>query len=215
MTASETTRIAVCIDLVCEIRGISIDLTDILNVTATRKANYLSYKHLFEKLLNIKKSLGVNEICIQLGLSEVKVDAEKILKFYQTTTGSSLNDLKHPQYATMSVFMACMKQKVRVSKQKFIPLSQLKPAQWNILEGQFEKILKINEGKTESSKTSKHIGKEYKMEVDDKEFGGVRKKINSDDQEEESYEHWKERVLKKAYEDLKRIKKEEIEYSSD
>lgn len=221
-TASDTTKVVVCIDLVSELRGIPLELTDLIQVAGVRKTNYISTRRLFENLLNINKVVGVKEICIQLGISEVQSEAEKILKIYQQTAEGDSNDLKHPQYAAMAVYMACKKLKVKASKQKLVPLSRLKPTQWTLLEKRFDKVLEVYEEQKTGTKKKRNkensVGEE--MEVDNQEeIGGTKKKNVNNNRanrdEEEDFEHWKARVLKKAYEDLKRMEEEGIECSSD
>lgn len=190
-------------------------------MAGVRKSNYISTKRLFENLLNINKVLGVKEICVQLGLSEVQSEAEKVLKKYQKATEINPNDLKHPQYATMAIYMACKKLKVKVSKQKLVPMSRLKPTQWTLLEKRFDKIIQpVEEPKTGVKKKRGKENGDEEMEVDDgkQEVGGVKKKIISKVKTEEAvedYETWKARMLKKAYEELDNMELGGIECPSD
>lgn len=193
-------------------------MSDLLRVSGVRKASYTNAKRVFEKLLNINKVLGVNEMCIQTGVSEVRSEAEKILKKYQEATHSDASDLQHPQYAAMSVYMACKKQKVKVSKQILVPLSRLKPAQWTMLEKAFEKALGIQNAPTttatiETGAKPKVRAKENVMPMDFEDDSESKKKLSGSKKgpQEESYEDWRARILQKAYADLERMKKQGIE----
>lgn len=151
---------------------------------------------MFETGLNINRTIGVNEVCVKLGVNEVKKEAQTILNRYSEQFGAGQN-LNLPQYAVMSVFLACKTLKVKPPKQKLVELSQLKPAQWTLLETQFGKVQKS------PKKTSEKVEAMQVDEVEEK-TDIIKRPVKV----EEDYETWKARILAKAYRDLKRQEKE-------
>lgn len=143
-TISDIGRTVICIDIATSNLAIDIiNLSELIKTSGLKKSLYVNTKRTFEKLLNINSTIGINEICVQLGLSEVKKLSAEILEKYKQyiNRGQILNeDLSHPQYAAMAVYFGCKKLKVKPPKQKLLPFSHLKPIQWTILEKEFEKV---------------------------------------------------------------------------
>ena len=160
---------------------------------------------MFEKLLDLNKLVGINDICIQLSLSQVSKKAEELLELYKKIIASEQSvdvDISHPQYAAMAVFMACKLCKQKVSKSKLIPFSNLRSTQWQHLEQRWEKFI------------AKHYNDamDNKLKISNTEHQGVQmdedcsKKLNKGEKsrtEVEDYETWKRRMLSMAQAKLK------------
>lgn len=147
------------------------------------------------KLLNLTKKMSINSVILKLGInnSNVEKNSKKILDSYAQQDPRA--DLDHPQYIVMSVYQACKFEKVKIQKKNLIPLSNLKPNQWTMLEKSWDKwvgdVVKVE--------------KENRMQeiVDDenvtKHRGGKQlKRKQQTEQEEEDYDVWKKRILESA-----------------
>lgn len=165
---------------------------------------------MLEKALDLNHNVGVNEICLKHGVSEAKkLATESLIKYqnYCSTTDKINDDFSHPQYAAVAVFCACKKLKVKVQKQKLVGESLLKPQQWKALEKRFEKVLEaeeVSKGKQSGSEVTKTKGASDEGKEPDKT---LKKRFLT--LENEDYEHWKTRILKKAYRDLELLQKQE------
>lgn len=164
---------------------------------------------MLEKSLDLNHKMGINEICLKLGVSEAKKLATEILNKYQNyccTTDKINDDFSHPQYASVAVFCACKKLKVKVQKQKLVSESLLKPQQWSALEKRFENVLETEMNNSKKMDLSKDIMEKSDEIRDGDHDKNLKKRLLS--LENEDYEHWKTRILKKAYRDLE-LKKQE------
>lgn len=156
---------------------------------------------MFEKLLDLNKLVGINDICVQLSLNQVNTKAEELLDLYRKVAVSEQSldvDVSHPQYAAMAIYMACKLCKQKVSKTKLVPFSNLRPAQWQQLEQRWESFL------------AKHyksgIDKKSKLQNTENQGVGVpngtdAKRNNNNmakGSEIEDYDKWKNRMLTMA-----------------
>lgn len=159
---------------------------------------------MFEKLLDLNKLVGVNDICIQLSLQEVKKKADELLELYLKVVASEQADIDdtHPQYASMAVFMACKLCQKKVSKTKIMSFSNLRPTQWQQLEQRWEKLIAKHYKNTMDNKL-KVDDNEDKIEVKDKSSEKNKGEIKKDRIEIEDYEKWKRRMLALAEAKLK------------
>lgn len=171
---------------------------------------------MFEKLLDLNKLVGVNDICIQLSLNQVNQKAEELLELYRkvmTAEQSSDIDVSHPQYAAMAVFMACKLSKQKVSKPKLMPFSNLRPAQWQQLEQRWEKFIAKHYNEAMDKKLQKQNSEEQKTGENNDDN---TKKTNGDKKtrpEIEDYEKWKKRMLAMAHAKLKELESGDSEVS--
>lgn len=209
-------KATICIDLASTLLGLPFDTETALKLSGLKKTAYANAKRTLEKILDINKIVGIAEICIQLGLSQVQRDATNLLEAYKRFAGGGGGveiDFTHPQYATMAVFQACKRQKVKPPKTKLVGFSHLKPAQWTLLEKNWEKFLtnaaaelKANKAK-QSSKT---------MEAETAEEVVLEKRANNGlkhglTEKIEPYGSWKKRMLEKAYRELKVLEMKALE----
>ncbi|XP_055599393.1 origin recognition complex subunit 6 [Uranotaenia lowii] len=196
-------RATICIDLASGLLGLPFDLETGLKMSGLKKTVYTNSKRTVEKILDISKVFGINEICVQLGLSQVKNEALVLLESYKRFVdgGNVALDLTHPQYATMAVFQACKRLKVKPPKTKLVPFSHLKPAQWALLEKNWEKFM-ASSALPDSSKTKKQPAVEQTF-IEPKEEVIVQAQKHSSVEAIEPYVSWKKRMLEKAYRELK------------
>lgn len=156
-----------------------------------------------EKLLELSKPVGVPEICIQLGLTEVQEASTLALNQFVENNKLRNIDTAHPQYAAMAVYQLCKIKKIRIQKNKFISISHLKPSQWTVLEKSWETWAKKNQGPGQelvapSTKDERSNKNDIPLEN-----GCVKDpKPKNDSDSTEEFHEWRERVLAKAFVDL-------------
>lgn len=206
-------KATICIDLASTLLGLPFDTETALKLSGLKKTAYANAKRTLEKILDINKIVGIAEICIQLGLSQVQRDATSLLEAYKRFAGGGSSveiDFTHPQYATMAVFQACKRQKVKPPKTKLVGYSHLKPAQWTLLEKNWEKFLaNAAELKARAKQSGKAVEVETVEEMVEKRTNnglkhGLTEKI-------EPYVSWKKRMLEKAYRELKVLELKALE----
>ncbi|KFB36510.1 hypothetical protein ZHAS_00003645 [Anopheles sinensis] len=197
-------KATICIDLASSLLGLPFDGEMALKLSGLRKTAYNNGRRTLEKILDVNKTIGINEICVQLGLSQVQKDACGLLEAYKRYAGGNSDiDFAHPQYAAMAVFQACKRQKVKPPKTKLVPFSHLKPAQWALLEKNWEQFL------TNSEQTSKNPAAQEKR-ASEKEATTEPKATSSgkhaSPEKIEPYSNWKKRMLEKAYRELEMLR---------
>lgn len=192
---NDLAKTVICIDLAATLLNQPIPEEDLKKSSGLRKADYNRARRTIETLLDLGRCTTINEICIQLGLNEVKTAALDVLSKYQQFVPG--DDLKHPQYAAMAVFMACKRLKMKPPKQKLTACSQLRAAQWNLLEKKFENMLEAVQ-----PVAKKQIEENMEVDIASDEEEDTEAASEEKRDEVEDYYVWKARVLKKAYEDL-------------
>ncbi|CAG9764770.1 unnamed protein product [Ceutorhynchus assimilis] len=181
-----------CLDLACLSLGNGFDKEAALILSGLKKSAYQNNLNNIEKILGLDKPISITDICVKLGCTVIKEDAEKILTRYQKLD-NKIKDLEHPQYVAAATFVACKAKKVSIDKSKIVTLSRLKPSQWKELISMFESL---GLGKTSPRKKTK--GPSAK---DDEIVAEIEcQEITKDEVEEvEDYEVWKKRILEEAY----------------
>ncbi|XP_059607695.1 origin recognition complex subunit 6 [Phlebotomus argentipes] len=194
----EMAKLVICTDLAASTIGLSFDMETALKVSGMRKAQYANYRRIIQKLIGNSKSVKIPDLCLQLGLPRHVQEAaiQQLPKYlgYMTRVNRGLDE-KHPQYAVIVLYGIARQNKVRVSKSAFANVCNLKTDQWKILEESWGKF----------NKESQEEVKQKKGE-DDVEMVVEECKTEATTDEAEDYEVWKQRILAKAYEDLKRRK---------
>ncbi|XP_065089824.1 origin recognition complex subunit 6 [Ochlerotatus camptorhynchus] len=201
-------KATICINLATTLLSLPFDNEIALKLCAMNKSTYANAKRTSEKILDISKTIGISEICIQLGLNQAQKEASILLENYKRYVGgagSSEIDFAHPQYAAMAVYQACKKLKVKPPKTKLVAFSHLKPTQWSMLEKNWENFLSsfADVDASEKSKVSKANETEPRLieetAVDTRTIGLK----HSSPEKIEPYVNWKKRMLEKAYRELK------------
>lgn len=144
-TLGDYAKTVICIDIATNLLGSHFDTGTALKISGLKKSAYSNHKRTIEKVLDISKQIGINEICVQLGLNQIQNKSAELLEQYKVcvaeTESAQDHDLSHPQYAAMAIYQMCLKRKMKSYKQKLISFSHLKPAQWTLLEKNWEKVM--------------------------------------------------------------------------
>ncbi|XP_050080862.1 origin recognition complex subunit 6 [Anopheles maculipalpis] len=205
-------KATLCIDLASSLLGLPFDTETALKLSGLKKPSYANGRRTLEKILDINKILGIGEICVQVGLSQVQKEATALLEAYKRYAGDQggVTDFTHPQYATMAVFQACKRQKIKPPKTKLVPLSHLKPAQWTMLEKNWDKFLSTvpldtKQPKTQDVRQDSDSIREKAQEASSHGDSGAGRKHPSPEKLE-PYQNWKKRMLEKAYRELEQLR---------
>lgn len=203
---SDYAKATICTDLACSLLGLPFDSDIALKMTGMKKTAYTSSRRFVEKILDISKTKGINEICVQLGLNQVQKEAFAMLENYKRyMEGCPAEvDFSHPQYATMAVFQACKKLKVKAPKPKLLSCSHLKQTQWIVLEKNWEKFLFNTQTESVASK-SKASEETHNRSVEATAEPRTVGLKHSSPEKIEPYVNWKKRMLEKAYRELKAL----------
>lgn len=178
-----------------------------LKLSGFKKPSYLNSRRLIEKLLDLNKPMGVSEIAIQLNLTEIQASSQTMLDRFVSSSDLRNIDTTHPQYGAMAVYQMCRLRKIKIQKTKLISFSHLKPSQWSVLEKSWESWTKANPDKIQDFlplKKGKSAAQSTETTAAASNHGEEKSEPITKIVEE--YEDWKERVLKKAFEDLERQK---------
>jgi origin recognition complex subunit 6 len=196
-------RAVICIEMATNALGQNFDLEIAYKLAGLKRSAYTNNKRTLEKILDLNKPIGINEICVKLGLNQVQQTAVDLLNKYKSSRRSqevSDDDLDHPQYSAMAILFACKQHKLKPPKSKIMPLSHLRPGQWSILENVWEKWLQQMETTKKAMRVKNLNDTGEKMECDGDDDRVLLKPV--DKPEVEEYEIWKERILRKAYKDI-------------
>ncbi|XP_055534093.1 origin recognition complex subunit 6 [Wyeomyia smithii] len=197
----------ICIDLACSLLGLPpCDSEALVRLSGLKKTAYANNRRTLEKLLDISQVIGINEICIQLGLHQAQKEATVLLDSYKKYIGGADGevDFTHPQYAAMALYQACKRLKIKPPKSKLVAFSHLKPTLWTLLEKNWDKFL-ANASKTHvlKSKQSQPVEMmEPAKETTQVPINGLK---HSSPEKIEPYGNWKKRMLEKAYRELKSL----------
>lgn len=174
-----------------------------MKLSGFKKPSYLNNRRICEKLLDLCKPIGIPEICIQLGLTEIQETCKTILNRFVSSNENGLRniDTTHPQYASMAVYQVCKMKRIRIQKSKLISYSHLKANQWALLEKSWENWAKSNAEQL----------KEFQGKSSNKERETIEENASADKEKNdkihhvpvvEEYDEWRRRVLEKAFKDL-------------
>lgn len=193
--------------------GAPFDATEALKRTTSRPADYQRQRRTVEKLLGMAKQITVAELCVKLDLpAAVQTQAGRMFDAYRERAQiDDQSDFTHPQYAAMSVYQCCKAMRTKVSRSTLLRHSHLRGAQWTILEHDWTKCMGPADGllaamQRLAAKTAPQQTAEAAVDEDDgmgaeavaKQMAG-KKDANV---AAESYEDWRDRMLKMAYERL-------------
>lgn len=193
---NEYAKIVLCIDLAATFLGIPIDQENALKLSGLRKSQYANNKRMFEKLLDLNKQIGISEICTKLGINELAKKATELLELYKSIVENEANDIDitHPQYPSMAVYQASKLGQKRMSKQKIMAISHLRPSQWTLLEQRWDKFVATHYAQSKDKKVKSPSGGDGnpKEETAQKSSQELKRPHVP---EVEDYEVWKNRML--------------------
>ncbi|XP_037949483.1 origin recognition complex subunit 6-like isoform X2 [Teleopsis dalmanni] len=190
---NEYGKIIICADIAAVMLGIAFDTA--IKLSHLKKAHYINRKRIIEKLLDLDKVVGVNDICIQLGLSEVSKKANELHELYKNIVAKENHDIdiNHPQYAAIAVFQACKILKKKPPKTRLMPYSNLRPTQWMQLEKRWDRFIAM-QYKDSIDKKMKGLHPEESKPYKQPEVSTSKSNVSV----LEDYEVWKERILEMA-----------------
>ncbi|XP_055906002.1 origin recognition complex subunit 6 [Eupeodes corollae] len=191
---NEYGKIILCVDLAATFHGIPIDQENALKLSGLRKTHYANNKRMFEKLLDLNKQIGVNEICTKLGINELAKKATDLLELYKNIVENEANDIDitHPQYPAMAVYQASKLNQKRISKTKIMTISHLRPSQWSQLEQRWDKIIATHYTEKKDKKVKSPTADTEVEEKAQKSVVAIKRPKMT---EVEDYEIWKNRML--------------------
>ncbi|XP_069702234.1 origin recognition complex subunit 6 isoform X2 [Periplaneta americana] len=140
MNISQTCQIVICLDLAASVLGLPFEKVEAIKLSGTTKKNYTSFHHTIEKLLGIEKHVTIRDLCVQFGVSEASLLAQKIVDKYVSEDARSLSvDLSHPMYSVAAVIAACKHCKLKVDRAKLMEVGQIRKSSLLKLIKTFEK----------------------------------------------------------------------------
>lgn len=164
------------------------------------------------------KQITVPELCVQLDLPQrVQPQAARMFAVYRERAQiDDQSDFTHPQYAAMSVYQCCKAMHVKVSRATLLRHSHLRGAQWTLLEKDWTKCMGSSEQLLASMKLEEsRLTKEAERRADEEDL-----KATNDRQQQtratgkrevvETYENWRDRMLKEAYAKLAATEKSDV-----
>uniref|UniRef100_A0A7G3AS90 Protein TEX261 n=1 Tax=Lutzomyia longipalpis TaxID=7200 RepID=A0A7G3AS90_LUTLO len=187
------------LNLAATAMGLPFNTETGIKICGTRKSIYMNYRRIIQKLIGTTKIIGIPELCLQMGLPSGVQEAatEKLPKYleYMTKIKQTV-DREHPQYAGIVLYQIAKQRKVKVSRMRFTQACNLRSEQWKILEDSWEKY--------EKNSKANELPRAKENTTEDVEMKCEGKKEASTGLESEDYEVWKERILARAYENLRR-----------
>lgn len=141
-TIKETAKIIICINCAAISCNADFDRGQAISLSGLKEKEYIRQKELFESLLDLSKKISMDEICAQLGISDVlKNDAAQLFNEYKKRN-AFLSDVENPCFATMAVYQSCKlkgKKDASVHRSKLMQLSKLNNKAWKHLEDEWNK----------------------------------------------------------------------------
>lgn len=197
-------KVTICIDLASGLLGLPFDSEIALKMSGLKKTAYANSRRTLEKILDLNKPIGITEMCTQLGLNHIHKEAAALLESYQRYVSSNHSeiDFAHPQYIAMAIFQTCKKQKIKPPKSKLVSISHLKPAQWSVLEKNWDNFLATRSNKTQGKEQDEReaVNESADEQTTPTKQGNCLK--HSSPEKIEPYVNWKKRILEKAYREL-------------
>lgn len=141
---SDYAKIVLSLDISAQLLGITFNHNDKFKLASLKRSVYNNNKKIIEKVLNLNKRLDISGIILKLSITNTAIEhtANNIFDTYKSDFSfKNQIDFDHPQYVTMSVYQSCKKHKLKLPKTKFVAISNLKPAQFNQCEKDWDEWL--------------------------------------------------------------------------
>ena len=201
----------VCLHLAAAEAGKSVDIKNMIKTAGARsKPHYLQTYQNAESVLQIENVLSVQEVTVQLGVSQVAELAASNLALYTGHLTQSLGqlaaaniNLARPVYPCAAVAAAA---KIRGEKVDQTKLTDLSRAKKKDLQDIVEEMLKL-QPKTEKSGSKRGLDLMDKImgadvtgdkENQDSAAQTKREKIQEGDYDDDGFEEWKQSVFRKV-----------------
>lgn len=105
-TLNDQAKTVLCLDLAAKFVGRGFDKEAALALSGLKKSLYQNNLNTVEKLLEVDRGITISDLCVQLGCTSIKDDAELILNKYKQLD-KKIKDIDHPQYAAVATYLAC------------------------------------------------------------------------------------------------------------
>lgn len=135
---NQTAKLVICIDCASILCGIEINHREAVKFSGAKtESEYNRQKELIQKLLNLNKSLTLDEICAQLEISErSKSDARQLFNAY---TANQFGDADNVAHMAMAIHQSLkLRKEKNAAAKKLAQLGHLKPKQWKELENNWD-----------------------------------------------------------------------------
>jgi len=209
---------ALCLHLSAVQAGKQVDTRQMVKLAGAKsKPHYLSIYQNAEKILELNQVLSVQEVCVQLGVSQAAEKAAKVLSVYEhrikETFGEARCDalnLGKPVYPCAAVSAACKSLGEKLDLARLVEISRGKKRDLLELSEEMTSLQTDGEGKNGSKKKLDFMDKIMGVCEGSKENSegdqGDRKsrRIREEDFEDDGFEDWKEGMLRMAVEELER-----------
>lgn len=208
---NETCKGLLCLDISCELMNVPFDSSQAIVFAVLRANLYKSKRNMIMKILNLSKVLDIRDIILKLEIFPFDVLEETANRIFAKYKEQKLfcGYANETSVAAMCVHFAGKIEKIKVPQNLLIQLSNLSSAQWKSMTKLWspwalaiEKKKKLNQRKIMLN-DMKEID-EIELEIPDVE------KIKDDENDEEPYDDWAMRIIKKARQDLKKQKKSKV-----
>lgn len=148
--------------------------------------------------------MDISDVILKLGILQsttLEKTAQKIFEQYRREHAYN-EDINHISVITMCVWYAAKIEKVKIMKKTILSISTLSASQWNGMVQNWSTWANVE---TKKNKTNvPEVLQEQEANVVESTSSAAAKPKNG---EEESYDSWAKRILKKAHAELKIIQK--------
>jgi len=197
----------ICLHLAASLAGKQADLKWMVKIGGAKNKNHYqqTYQNA-EKVLELNKVLSIQEVCVQMGVSQLSETAATIMSNYENhlklTLGDKFGDLNLSRdiYPCAAVMTASKLRHEKIDQAKIVDLSRSKKKDLQDIVDEMVKIQPKSE-KTGAKRNLDLMDKIMGANEDDKETGATmtkREKIQEDDFEDDGFEEWKQTMFKKV-----------------
>jgi len=202
----------ICLHISANQSGKSLDLKHMVKIAGAKsKPHYLQTYQNAEKVLQIDQVLSIQEVSVQMGISQLSETAANIMKSYQNHLRETLGEAKYANLNLSRAVYPCAAvlaaSKLRSEKIDLVKLSDLSKSKKKDLLDIVDEMIKL-QPKSEKSGAKRNLDLMDKIMgasmAEDKENSEntvsltKREKIQEDDFEDDGFEDWKQAMFKKA-----------------
>lgn len=208
---SGTVQSVVCLHLAASQRGQPLDTKNMIRLAGAKsKPHYLGILQNAEKILQLEQVLSIQEICVQMSVSQVSETAGTMMSSYETHLKQTLGETKFSNlnlsravYPCAAVVAAAKLRGEKIDQGKVADLSRVKKK--DLLEI-VEEMIKI-QPKQDKSSVKRNLDLMDKImgtgegEGENRPSAVMmtkREKIQEEDFEDDGYEEWKDALIRKV-----------------
>ncbi|XP_062501583.1 origin recognition complex subunit 6-like [Corticium candelabrum] len=203
---SNNCRAVVCLELAAEENNEPLSRTEAIRISGQKKKTYESAYQTIEKMLGLRARLGIHELAVQCGCSEVRELAQSLMTQYEKNIRANLSvsrqndlDLSQPIFAIAALQVAAKKQKVWVDKKRLVSHVGRKKAALTKIISEMEECVKQIDNKKQQKQSSQLFDcLEVSGDEENDVHASKKQCIESEELLLEDYEIWKARILAAA-----------------